>query len=99
MTEVQQVALKVHSLLWTATDNGGLWVSAGGGTANVIAGELSRAMGCTFAAAHAALDAAGGKDWYGILARDNSWADDFDEYRWDAKTVVNAALRHFQQPS
>lgn len=42
-TQALVAAARFHSLAATASRNGGLWVSAGGGTANVVAGIIARA--------------------------------------------------------
>ena len=70
-----------------------MWVSAAGGTANVLAGELSRFTGASFDAAHAALDMAGGPDWYEMLP---AHFNPFDYTDWtDAKGVGKALSRRF----
>lgn len=46
---------------------GPLWVSAGGGTANVLAGEIAHFMGCPFIEALKALREVGGQHWYSDL--------------------------------
>ena len=96
------VAARFHSLAACAARNGGFWVSAGGGTANVVAGELARATGATFEDAHRALDILGREvwgteEWYQAMAEYNGWpapwASDPDEMRWDARTIARAACR------
>lgn len=54
-------ATRFHRLAAVAAANGGFWVSAGGGTANVVAGEISRATGASFDEAMAALNETGGR--------------------------------------
>ena len=90
-------AARFHALAATAAANGGFWVSAGGGTANVVAGEIARATGAEFAEAHRALDLTGGEDWYSTMAYAqpwpiDSWHDDVPG-RWDARTIARAACR------
>ena len=92
------IAARFHSLAAWAAANGGFWVSVGGGTANIIAGEISRATGVSFEDAHHALDQTGGEDWYAEMAYAQPWRWDawHDETpgRWDARTIVRAACRH-----
>lgn len=52
-------------IIWA--NEGPLWVSAGGGTANVLAGELAHFMGCSFEDALDALREVGGSHWYSDL--------------------------------
>ena len=92
------VAARFHGLAATASVNGGFWVSAAGGTANVVAGVISRATGVSFEDAHRALDAtASSEDWYEELAAAQPWSIDawHDEVpgRWDAATIARAACR------
>ena len=91
-------AARFHALAATAAANGGFWVSAGGGTANVVAGEIARATGVSFEEAHRALDAtAETADWYANMAYAQPWAVDawHDDVpgRWDARTIARAACR------
>ena len=95
-------AARFHALAQCAARNGGFWVSASGGTANVVAGEISRSTGSSYEEAHQALDATGplawGEElWYAEMAYAQPWA--FDAYheetpgRWDARTIAKAACR------
>ncbi|MBE0469577.1 MAG: hypothetical protein IBX55_08755 [Methyloprofundus sp.] len=92
-------AAKFFSLAETAAKNGGFWVSAAGGTANAVAGVISRATGVTYEEGHHALDVMGrevfGADWYQYLADIQPFrADDCDvPARWDARIVARAACR------
>lgn len=90
-------AARFHALAATAAANGGFWVSAAGGTANVVAGEIARATGVTFEDAHHALDVTGGEGWYAEMAYAQPWAIDawHDDVpgRWDARTIARAACR------
>ena len=96
-------AARFHALARTAAANGGFWVSAGGGTANVVAGEISRATGVAFEDAHRALEVtAASEDWYGDMAAAQPFGygvipfdDERDEWycRWDARTIARAACR------
>jgi len=94
-TFTEVVAKKFHSLAATAARNGGFWVSAGGGTANVVAGEISRATGVTFEDAHIALDVTGGPDWYADMAQAQPWPMGIppEFIRWDARLIARAAIR------
>jgi hypothetical protein len=97
MCPATYVAARFHALAGTAAANGGFWISAAGGTANVVAGEIARATGASFDEAHHALDVTGGEDWYSDLAHAQPWAIDawHDETpgRWDAITIAKAACR------
>ena len=100
-------AARFHALARTAAANGGFWVSAGGGTANVVAGEIARATGASFEEAHRALsvtgrEAWGDGDWYCRMAAAQPFgygAVPFDHQRdewycrWDARTIARAACR------
>ena len=90
-----------------AARHGGFWVSASGGTGNVVAGEIARRCGITFEDALRILNKAGqawaGRDWYTVLALLQPFRlENFDgrEYwenwppgRWDARTIARAAVR------
>ena len=96
-------AARFHALAAVAAANGGFWVSAGGGTANVVAGEIARATGATYAQAHRALDiTAQDEDWYSSLAQAQPWPTDtwHDDVpgRWDATTIARAACRPVRVP-
>ncbi len=90
-------AARFHALAGTAAANGGFWVSAGGGTANVVAGEIARATGAAFDEALHALDVTGGEDWYSDLAYAQPWGwndmDAAETARWDARIIAKAACR------
>jgi hypothetical protein len=101
-----KAARRFFVLAHTAASHGGFWVSAAGGTANVVAGEIARAIGVSFAAAHRALDAVGGSGWYQDLAEMQPWPimeipydHDTDQWlcRWDARTIARAAVRPLRQ--
>ena len=88
-------AARFHALAQTASQTGGMWVSAGGGTANVVAGTIARDCAVSFDDAMRALDVTGGPDWYSDLAwaqpwRPDAWFEDIPG-RWDARTVARAA--------
>lgn len=93
--KAKSVAAKFHSLAAIASANGGLWVSAAGGTANVVAGEISRATGVSFEEAHQLLDITGGENWYEELAYQQPWPINHipEEPRWDARVIARAACR------
>ena len=91
---------RFFSLAECAARNGGFWVSAAGGTANIVAGEISRATACSYSQAHEALDCIGkelhGEDWYACLADMQPWPalnPPEDGGRWDARTIARAACR------
>lgn len=86
-----------------AAEDGGFWVSAAGGTANVIAGTLSRRLGVEYNLAHAALDQLLGDGWYEKMAWWQPWPIETiphdDEGWWCkhdagdlAEAAINAAL-------
>jgi len=103
--ETLKAAARFHALAKSAARNGGFWVSAGGGTANVVAGIIARATGASFEEAHRAMDLTGceawGEDWYAVLASAMPWGYDVipqrDDGTWwcrfDAGTVARAACR------
>lgn len=80
-------------------NHGGMWVSAAGGTANGVAGTISRLTGVSYPDAHRALDLAGqrwaGVDWYTVMAEIQPfrWQDYNDEARFDARLIARAACR------
>lgn len=89
-------ARRFFMLSETAAKYGGFWVSAGGGTANVVAGEIARATGVSFEEALRLLEEAGQEwadhlclDWYEVLGTVASSGD-----RFDARTIARAACRH-----
>ena len=94
-------AARFFSLAETAAANGGFWVSAAGGTANVVAGVISSATGVSYEDAHHALDVMGrevlGDNWYQQLAEAQPWPmndlDSADGARWNARTIARAAAR------
>ena len=97
MTAALIAAARFHALAATAARNGGFWVSAAGGTANVVAGEIARATGASYEDAHRALDVTAGEGWYYALACAQpwpmgAWHDDVPG-RWDARTIARAACR------
>jgi hypothetical protein len=70
-----------------------MWVSAAGGTANVLAGEISRFTGSSYEEAHNALDVAGGPDWYDELP---AHSNPFVQNDWtDARGLGKAMARRF----
>jgi len=94
MQQAIETVRKLESLLETASTNGGLWVSAGGGTKNVIAGEISRHHGLEYGVAHTLLTQMLGEDWYSDLYWAQPRVEDWDELRFDARTIVRAAIRN-----
>ena len=101
-----RAARRFFKLAEVAARNGGFWVSAGGGSANVVAGVIARQCGISFEDARRILDQVGrewgGRDWYAVLAgiqpfRLDGW-DPWDSWedvpgRWDVRTVAKAACR------
>lgn len=89
------------SLCSAAMENGGFWVSTGGGTANVAAGIISRYLDIQYADAHEALNIIGGDDWYVDLYWGQPHYDEPEYYRWDIDIIARAACRHasgYQEP-
>lgn len=66
---------------------GPLWVSAGGGTANCLAGAIAKHCGVGFDTAMDALDRAGGPGWYSLLSMRVGEECDWPKNR-DAKGVI-----------
>lgn len=90
-----KIANEFHNLAIVAARNGGFWVSAGGGTANVVANEICKKTGVSFEQGLKVLDLTGGKDWYMELAMSQPWPiHTFHEEipgRWDVITIARAA--------
>lgn len=93
-------ASQFFCLAKTAAAHGGFWVSCGGGTANVVAGEISRICNVSYEEAHRVLNSVGEQlsntdNWYQHLADIQPSVDIFDDngFRWDARTVARAACR------
>ena len=101
IANAERAARHFFRLAVTAAKYGGFWVSAGGGTANVVAGVIARHFGISFDVARSILSDVGqewaGEDWYIILAEIQPWRwDDWhDEIpgRWDVSTIARAACR------
>lgn len=91
-TDAAGAARRFFELAEAAGKYGGFWVSVGGGTANVVAGEIARRFGVSFEEAHCLLEEAGlewtGPDWYEVLF----FACSGD--RFDARLIAQAAGRH-----
>lgn len=100
-------AYRFFQLVGVAAKYGGFWVSAGGGTANVVAGVIARATGVSFEEALRLLDEAG-KEWAGRIILEDvgpEWADHprmgwyevmatwASGERFDARTIARAACR------
>ena len=81
---------KTMSLLWVASYHGGVWISAGGGTANVLAGEIAQATGVSYEQAHHLLNVWGETRWYFLFHVANRG---YENPRFDARTVAKAAAR------
>ena len=83
-----------------ASEDGGFWVSAAGGTANVIAGTFSRRLGVEYKRVHSALDQILGEDWYDKMAWWQPWPIDSIPYdqedgwqcKHDAGDLAEAAI-------
>lgn len=99
-------AANFFSLVEAAARHGGLWVSAGGGTARAAAGEIARRTGVSFDDALHALDVVGrdlvpGGGWYSWMAYVQPHhpfrlpIDDEGnlDVRWDVVTIAAAASR------
>ena len=100
-----RIAAKFFELSYVAAQNGGFWVSASGGTANVVAGEISRAVDLPFEEALMILAIVGAAEfhyssdlnWYNELHNLSSFYD-FDENRSDVRTIIRAAARSHLAP-
>ena len=83
-----------------ASEDGGFWVSAAGGTANVIAGTFSRRLDVEYERVHSALDQILGEDWYETMAWWQPWPIDSIPYdqedgwrcKHDAAALAEAAI-------
>jgi hypothetical protein len=96
-TSTMVAAAKFHCIAACAAKHGGFFVSAGGGTANVVAGIIARATGDSFENAHDALLVTGGEGWYSALAEAQPFRWDawhaIAPGRWDAGLIARAAVR------
>ena len=92
-----EIAKKFHRLSRIVPKYGRFWVSAAGGTANVVAGEIAKAAPISYDEAHWCLDRAaelmGIDDWYGDLYYYHGNGDFDASYRYDARDVVKWAIR------
>lgn len=102
-------ARRFFRLAEVAARHGGFWVSAGGGTANVVAGVIARATGVSFEEAQRLLDEAG-KEWAARAILEDVGPELADHIRmgwyevlsvlassgerFDARTIARAACRH-----
>lgn len=97
MTMAKKFANKFHKLAFKAGKTGGFWVSAGGGTANVVAAIIAKKCDVDFVSALNALNDEGSifwqGDWYKTMYQycDRYWGD---QKRWDARTIAKAACRN-----
>ena len=84
--------VRFSSLINTAARNGGVYVSAGGGTANVASGIIARRCNVKFEEAHRCLEVVG-LDWAEVEAQ-NPWpfleGINYDP-RWGVETIAKAA--------
>ena len=93
----EEIFKKFWRLTFIAAKNGGVWVSAAGGTQNVAAGTISRMTGITYNEAHDGIErhAPGDHPWASVEAN-NPWpymAMDWDDVpRWDIETIARAAV-------
>jgi hypothetical protein len=84
------VVKKIMALMWAATDHGGVWVSVGGGTANVLAGAVAQASGVSYEQAHHLLNVWGEREWYVTFHNANRG---YENPRFDARTIAKAAVK------
>jgi hypothetical protein len=105
-----RAARRFFKLAEVASRNGGFWVSAAGGTANVVAGVIASRCGIPVEDARRILDEAGrewaGRDWYAVLAnlqpfQWDGWEvwDPWEVWedipgRWDVRQIAKAACRN-----
>ena len=71
-----------------------LFVSAGGGTANCLAGALSQFLNISYKDAHQMLNVVGGDDWYQDLHL--TWRDIDPDTTADAHGVLTALRKHYK---
>ena len=100
MSPEQREALRqvFETCVW-AGQHGGFWVSHGGGTRKVMAGEISRLWDIKFEDALTLLDEAGSeffgtKDWYKALEEISNSKDksSWEELPWQSEWLVRATL-------
>ena len=87
-------AIEFFKITDVATANGGFFVSAGGGTANVAAGIISKKCNIEYDVAHEILDWCGGQDWYGDLFWANggpSAIEHAEDFRWCIASIAKLA--------
>lgn len=92
-TRAMVAVARLEVLLAAATRNGGLWVSAAGGTANAMAVVITGHTGVGFIEAHRIMDSILGDGWYANLANAQPHRGEPDDFRWSARTVALAACR------
>ena len=96
-----RIATKFFELSYVAAQNGGFWVSSAGSTANVVAGEISRAVDLPFEECSKILEIVGVAEFH--YSCDLNWYNDFyhlgsSDPRWDVRTIVRAAARAHLAP-
>ena len=96
-----RIAAKFFELAYVAAQNGGFWVSASGGTANVVSGEISRAVDLPFEECSKILEIVGSAEFH--YSTSLNWYSDFyhlgsKDPRWDVRTIVRAAARAHLAP-
>lgn len=107
-TNVVAAGRRFFRLAECAAKHGGFWVSAGGGTANVVAGCFARHFGISYEEAHKVLHAAG-REWAERVILEDvgpEWANHIrmgwyevmatlasPGERFDARTIARAACR------
>ena len=93
----EKIFEKFWRLTFIAAKNGGVWVSAAGGTQNVAAGTISRMTGLSYNEAHDGIERHaphGDESWWNVEAA-NPWPYmAMGDYvpRWDIETVARAAV-------
>ena len=96
---MDEIFKKFWRLTFTAARNGGIWVSAAGGTQNVAAGTISRMTGLSYNEAHDGIErhAPHGDGSWASVEGCNPWpymAMGDDVPRWDIETVARAAVKN-----
>jgi hypothetical protein len=94
--KMKRILDKLYKLMDVATDNGGFWVSAGCGTLNVMGGVLSQYYSLDWAETTENIEKyysqEHGYNWYGDVYDSQPNVEQWNEYRFDIKTIVRTAI-------
>ena len=94
--KMKRILDKLYKLMNVATDNGGFWVSASCGTLNVMGGVLSYYYSLDWAETTKNIEKyysqEHGEEWYENLSQAQPNVEQWNEYRFDIKTIVRTAI-------